>query len=124
MHYKEIWSYFLAVEAKEFEDVRKLSIKNIKRIGVKKFIKANDWHTEEDVAKWRTDLYDVVPCPTCNNDFGILDITMGLCEKCRKRYDLGGFYKLLSCTKTQESQGKLVALFLSSKELRDVFRSH
>lgn len=121
--YKKLWNHFLENEAEEFEQVRKLTVKEIKRIGIRKFVRANGWEKKEDVAKWRTDIYDVIPCPHCKKDFGVLDFTLGLCDKCRPKYDFSKFYNDMNnlCGDNYEKSGKLIAFFISLPSLREQY---
>ena len=126
--YRKLWQYFLEHEAKEFEEVRKLTVAEIKRIGFKKFVKANDWHTIDDVQKWKTDVYDVIPCPHCYRDFGILDSHLGLCSKCYSKFDMKRFYTDVDKVGTKSSAianpevaGKMMMLFLGSKPFRESY---
>lgn len=121
--YKRLWNHFLEYEAKDFEEERGLSVQSIKRIGIKKFVTANDWRTAEDVAKWRTDVCEVIPCPHCKKDFGVLDYTLGLCKRCVTKYDLGAFYRHMSdlCGTDAKKSGKMLALFLAVPEVRNTY---
>lgn len=125
LNYRKLWKHFLEHEATEFEEVRKLTVAEIKRIGFKKFIRANDWRTIDDVQKWRTDVYDVIPCPHCYKDFGILDSHLGLCPKCYAKFDMKRFYddvgKVETKSKATEVAGKMMMLFLGSKQFRDSY---
>ncbi len=125
LKYRRLWKHFLEHEAKDFEEVRKLTVAEIKRIGTKKFVRANDWRTIDDVQKWRTDIYDVIPCPHCYKDFGILDSHLGLCPKCYVKFDMKRFYedveKVETKSKTTEVAGKMMVLFLGSKQFRDSY---
>lgn len=121
--YRKLWNHFLEHEATEFEEIRELTIKDIKRIGFRKFVKANDWHSVEDVSKWRTDFYDVIPCPHCLRDFGILDTHLGLCSTCYPKFNMERFYKDISGLGTgdKDISGKMMMLFLGSKPFRDSY---
>lgn len=121
--YWRIWRRFLETEATDFVEVRKLTIKEIKRVGYRKFIKANAWDKPEDVVKWRTDALEVFICPHCHKDFGVLDDTLGLCPKCIKLYDLRPFWQEVNETCAQDPVriGKAITCFLAMKEVRGRF---
>jgi hypothetical protein len=118
--YRRLWNHFLATEAVGFENERKLTIKEIKRIGVRKFIKANDWRGVDDVKKWRTDVVEVIPCPHCKQNFGIMDDTLGLCPVCLGKFNLNSFYRdvYAACGEDPVRIGKSLALFMVDKNLR------
>lgn len=84
--YSMLWNKFLLEEEADFIKMFEYGKDAILRIGINKFIDAMDWVKEEDVAKWRTDSFNVVICPECDNDFGIYQ-KMGLCPNCLKKFD-------------------------------------
>lgn len=118
--YWRIWKKFLETEATDFVEERKLTIKEIKRVGYRKFIKANAWDKPEDVVKWRTDTLEVAICPHCHKDFGVLDDTLGLCPKCLPLYDLRTFWQEVNntCNQNPDLIGKAITYFLAMKEVR------
>jgi len=127
LSYKKLWKLFLKTEADEFVCERKLTLEEIRKIGVKKFVRANDWRTEGDVSKWRTDVYDIIPCPNCGKDFGVMDYTLGLCNKCCSKFDLFRFYRDMkevedaNSINSVEFAGKMLTLFLCAKPFRDSY---
>lgn len=123
LRYRKLWSYFLDHEAAAFEEERGLSVKDIKRIGIKKFVYANDWKNVEDVGKWKTDAFMVIPCPHCKRDFGVLDYTLGLCKNCLPKYNLRSFYEQMNdiCGVDQDKSGRMLTLFLSVPEIRKTY---
>lgn len=84
--YDKIWNKFLSEEEPHFIKMFEYGKDAILRIGVNKFIDAMDWSKEEDVSKWRTDSFNIVICPECNDDFGIYQ-KMGVCPNCLLKFD-------------------------------------
>jgi hypothetical protein len=108
--YELIYSKFLSEEVNEFKEAKGFGVEEIEKIGVKKFIDANDWRSEEDVKKWQTDPVGVIVCLHCENDFAPLDMIgrlecYGVCSKCAKLFDL--------------ERINVIATFESSKDLYD-----
>ena len=91
--YVKCWNKFLEEEEKEFEESLAYGRETIARIGVEKFIDAQDWRDEYDVCKWKTDAAHVIPCLHCGDEFAHIQFSgslglYGLCSKCVKLYDL------------------------------------
>lgn len=122
--HKEIWEAFLKNEHDDFKAKMGYGKKSIKKIGIKKFIEAMDWRSEEDVSKWRTDVYNIVVCPNCNNNFGIYQEKVGLCEDCQPKFDTDRFYDTLAANaKVDEARALAIPLlFFSNKEFRDKYK--
>lgn len=126
---KNLWKLFLENEASDFEKERKLSIQKIAKIGFIKFIKANDWRTEQDVCKWRTDALPVIPCPGCDCDFGVADETLGLCPRCIAKFDLSRFYgdvsrslNDLEVSQKTEAVSRAFRAFMTERYFRERYR--
>lgn len=88
--YYNLWSHFIQHEEPEFAEYMGYGRNEIESSGgIVKFIDAMDWRTVEDAAKWKTDRLRIIPCPHCNDGFGIFNLeTLGLCSSCRPLYDL------------------------------------
>lgn len=92
--YKTIYVNFIEEEVEDFLEARGYGQLEIERIGIKKFIDANDWRGIEDINKWRTDAACIIPCLHCADEFAPLDMTgrlsvYGVCSKCTPLYDMG-----------------------------------
>lgn len=121
---KRIWIRFRKCEANDFTKARHISLKEIRRVGIEKFIRANGWKTPQDVTKWRDDLLEVVPCPHCKQDFGVLDDSLGLCDSCLTWIDIRKFYEDLYATVSEEDTEKMskaLVLFYSDPVLRNQY---
>ena len=124
-----LWKYFLKHAAEGYCQSRGITVKEIKRIGINKFIKANDWRSSEDIDKWEEDKVFLAVCPQCHQDFGLfLDDRLGLCEKCVVKFDLNNFYKELNevLEKADEEHklsisGQATVLFYADKVFRKRF---
>jgi hypothetical protein len=138
--YANIWMAFCINEAKEFNDTMSYGADEIIRIGLKKFIDANDWRTVEDVKKWKTDKADVIICKHCNEEFAHLDITgrldlHGICSICAPLYDLDRINSVSSFEADKEhyadlkdpamrfmaARVRVMEQFAFDKEFRDKF---
>lgn len=119
-----IWAAFLKGEAHDFAKEMGYGPKEIKAIGVRKFIAAHGWSRTDQVVSWRTDLWRIVICPGCGKDFGILNDDMGLCSKCLPLYDLNAYFAEVQrivgedTEKMSEALGKAIIAFMYSSELR------
>ena len=110
--YVVLWKKFLDEEAVEFANTLSYDIVDIDRVGIKKFIDANDWKVPEDVKKWKTDAGNVVICRHCNDEFAVLDISgrlemYGVCPTCAPSFD---FDKLMSVTNYESEKEKYADL--------------
>ena len=87
--YENIWESFIINEAELFEEMMGYGIKEIKRIGVDKFIDAFDWPDPLYVNSYRvTDMFHIIKCIHCDNEFANMEQDFGLCPKCQELYDL------------------------------------
>ena len=123
MDYKVIWKAFLDTEEPEFKKAFGFGKKDIRKVGVRRFVKANGWASTEDVVKWRTDKLHVTICPSCKKDFGIMDDSLGLCDKCVNLFDLNSFYEdIKKHAKTDQDIAKSLTYFYCSPRFRDNYR--
>ncbi len=122
----EIWSTFLKNEEADFVKRMGYGRREIKHIGVKKFIWMNGWSSTADVSKWRTDKLHVVICFNCHASFAIYrgEDNMGLCDKCEPRFDLNKLFKMYEAYNVQgefEKAEKVFQGFLIYQGVRNDF---
>lgn len=112
-HEQELWDE-LKKHADEFKEYHGYTIEDIRRISVRKFLKMEGWKTVEDVLSFKTDVMHIGICPNCLNEYGIYQDLFGICNKCKKQFDIKQLYSLSS------DIGKLaVAEFSIGKSLSD-----
>lgn len=123
---EEIWEAFKNIDeetASTFFQMFGYGIKEIEKIGYEKFIAANGWTNKEDINSWMKDRLHLTICPSCVEDFGILETDSGLCESCKPffHYDLVGDFD----TAISDGQGSIapIAYFVMYKSFRDLFKS-
>lgn len=85
-HEQSMWDE-LQNYAEEFRQYHGYSLADVKKIGVRKFLKMEDWKGPEDVLKFETDLMHVSICPHCLEDFGMAEDMFGLCNKCKHEFN-------------------------------------
>jgi len=124
--YEEIWNAFLEVKdefLKRFE-YGPLQICGMAG-GYEHFIDYMDWMRPDQATSWRTDMLQVIPCPHCQNDYGLLEHTLGLCIKCKKLFNFNkAFEHIREVSKlvdVAESQ-LFMNSFIYSAELREYYR--
>lgn len=83
----EIFEAFLKVEP-QFKAYLGYGKEEIEEIGVCKFIKTMGWTRVDQVNSWKTDTLHIVPCNVCGKEFAIQETDFGICEKCKKDYDM------------------------------------
>lgn len=121
--YKKIWNSFLENHADGFKNYMGYGKKEIKRIGIKKFIDYMDWRGIEDIYKYITDAVKVIPCTHCRNEFTTFQIDLGLCDKCKSKYDLDKFndFCVASDENNPGSSLGLIASFTYFEEFKKLF---
>ncbi|MDF2841728.1 MAG: hypothetical protein K0R00_154 [Herbinix sp.] len=100
--YRKLWAYFLDSEGDEYFKTMGYTKEDIIRIGYKKFIDAHDWMTIEDIKKWKTDAVHIIPCVHCGDEFVTYELDMGLCDECKKFYDMERFALTCQLNELQE----------------------
>ena len=128
MYHREylIWKHFLLNEEKDFAEQMGYGKKEIKKIGFRKFLKAFDWTSLQHVGKWRTNVLNIIICPECKNEFGVLDDYLGLCDSCKKKFNIDKFYEEVDAVvATPENKSSLrhraVSMFLLDEKFRSLF---
>lgn len=126
MNKKQLWEIFKAEELEDFSKLLGYGEKEIKKIGVKKFIAFSGWKTKEDLRKWRTDKVKIMPCQHCKSEFTTYQLDLGLCEKCKKEYDLKVFFDLVSGMaenpENLEAARNMQISFAFISEFREIFK--
>lgn len=92
-HEQSLWDE-LQKYADEFHQYHGYRLDDVKKIGVRKFLKMEDWRSLEDVTKFKTDVNHVCICPNCLEEFGMAEDVFGLCNKCKSAFDLRGMMDL------------------------------
>ena len=120
--YKSIWIEFLKVND-DFKKMYGFGKKDIKRMGQKKFIDAMGWATIHDVHKFRTDKVHIAICPNCRTEFGVYELSVGICDKCAPKFNMKRFFELVSgeADKSAENAVAIMGLFFSDEEFRNNF---
>ena len=121
--YKIIFDEFMK-HIDDFEKYMGYGKTEIDKIGYKKFIEKMGWTDESQVLSWKTDRAHIVPCVECNNDFAIFEMDFGLCDKCKKKYDLTKIQAFLEASFNAGDMNKYlldVAMVTQSQEVRDNF---
>lgn len=86
-HEQSLWDA-LQEYASEFQQYHGYRLDDVKKIGVRKFLKMEDWKSPADVSKFMTDALHVSICPNCLDEFGTAEDLFGLCHKCKPTFDL------------------------------------
>lgn len=86
-HEQSIWDA-LQKHSTEFTQYHGYHLDDIKKISIRKFLKMEDWRGPQDVLSFKTDVMHVSICPHCLNDFGMAEDLFGLCNSCKKLFDL------------------------------------
>lgn len=84
---QELWDA-LQDHSDAFMKYHGFSVGDIKRIGVRKFLKAEGWEKPEDVTAFMSDAMHLSICPHCMDEFGIAQDVFGLCRKCKPFFDI------------------------------------
>jgi len=120
--YDRLWRHFTKHEAKEYEEYTGYSIEDIKKVGIRKFIDANDWFYNSDIKKYKTDINKVVICPECKKEFATFPDGLGLCTKCIEMFDLDKFDAAVASTDTDIGKMDMTVLFAFDAEVRNTFK--
>lgn len=86
---RSIWRQFIEVERRDFFDVhRHMTVYDVARVGIDKFIYMMGWETKHDAARWRNNKIRIGICCHCRNQFVmmLLQQNHGLCKNCRPLY--------------------------------------
>jgi len=120
-----IWQTFLKKYAVDFEAYMGYGINEIKKIGWREFIDFMDWREKEDIPRYRTDRVKVIPCQHCGNHFTTFQIDFGLCNQCKKIYNLKHFGEVCQYSDQVDagSSGALVIAFAYMDEFRKMYRN-
>lgn len=84
-----IWQRFLKYERNDFFKAHtNLSLYDIARVGIDKFVITMGWRKKTDVARWRNNKVRVGVCCHCQDQFilMILQHNNGMCRNCRPLY--------------------------------------
>lgn len=96
-NYDEVWAEFTKEEyADDFKAYMGYGIDEILKIGKEKFLKAVDWSIKHvKNYQWRKDAVKVIICGECKNEFTTYQMDFGLCDTCKKEFDMERFYSSL-----------------------------
>lgn len=124
--YNKIWSTFIKKHAQDFSKYMKYGLAEINKIGWKKFIDYMDWRTVEDILRYRTDRIKVIPCQHCGLHFTTFQIDFGLCDECKKVYDLKHFGEICNDSDKVDvgSSSSLIIAFTYIEEFRAMYRNN
>lgn len=88
---KRIWEEFLHTERRDFIIKHNtISVDDIIRIGIDKFVQTLGWKVRSDVSSWRRNVVRVGICPECDDQFIPLmfQTNQGLCNHCRPNFSI------------------------------------
>lgn len=121
--YEEIWNCFISEHLSDFTNHMGYGVDKILEIGMKKFIDYMDWRAIEDISSYRTDAVKVIPCAHCQSEFTTYQLDLGLCDKCKDKYELDKFNEICVATdeKNPGDSTGLVIMFVYFKEFRNLF---
>ena len=122
----QLWSVFLDKYEADFKEYMRYGKEEIESIGVELFFESMGWEEESQFSSYLTDAMHIMPCVDCGKKFGIVERDFGLCDDCKKNYDLTQFEKYRNIVSTTEGyMGGLLLTqcFMLSKEFRNSFSS-
>lgn len=122
----QLWSVFLEKYEKDFRKYMSYGKEEIEAIGVELFFESMGWEKESQFNSYLTDALHIMPCIDCGKKFGIVERDFGLCDDCKKKYDLTQFEKykaVISATEGYTGSVLLTQCFMLSKEFRESFSS-
>lgn len=108
-----LWNIFKEKYADEYEKFMGYGVKEIEKIGYEKFINFWDVSSEEEM-DFKKDVIRIIPCRHCNKEFATYQLDYGLCDKCKKEYDLKKFEEMLKISDNENpgSSYDLIASFV------------
>lgn len=116
--YDTIWETFIRDYDMDFNTYMGYGAKEIEEIGVKKFIDFMDWREVSDIERYKTDKIKVIPCKECHSHFTTFQFDFGLCNECKKNYDLKKFEESLVALEKQ-SPGSSTSMIIAFAFLDD-----
>lgn len=121
---KDVWTKFKKECGADFENYMGYGIKDIERIGIKKFFNFVDWVGNDYLTKWKTDMIKTIPCVHCKSEFTTFQLDLGLCDKCKKEYDLDAFNEVLLQSESAEpgSSSGLTTMFAYIEDFRNMYK--
>ena len=124
--YNKIWSDFLKYHAQDFTKYMGYGVKEITEIGFKEFIDFIDWRESSDIPRYRYDRIKVIPCQHCKQHFTTFQLDMGLCNECKKEFDLEKFGEICAASEQKEpgSAGGLVVMFTYFEDFRNIYKKN
>lgn len=124
--YNKIWSDFLKNHASEFTKYMGYGVKEITNIGFKDFIDFMDWRVSADIGRYRYDRVKVIPCQHCKQHFTTFQIDLGLCNECKKEFDLEKFGEVCAASEEKDpgSTGGLVVMFTYFEDFRNIYKKN
>lgn len=117
--YNILWKNFLK-QISEFEDYMGYGEKEIREIGIENFLDFMDWKTIEDIPKYKTDKIKAIPCCHCGKHMTTFQLDMGLCDECKKLYNLKMLNEQISSSEP-EAESAIVTSFVYFKDFRDLY---
>lgn len=94
-----IWKKFMVEERRDYIlRHNTLSMDDLVRIGIDKFIMTNGWKKPSDVSSWRNNVVRIGVCPDCKDQFVPLmfQTNHGLCKTCRVQYNTKAIRKFIT----------------------------
>lgn len=124
--YNKIWSDFLKNHAQDFTKYMGYGVKEITKIGFKEFIDFMDWREPSDIGRYRYDRIKVIPCQHCKSHFTTFQLDMGLCNDCKKEFDLEKFGEVCAASEEKDpgSAGGLVVMFTYFEDFRNIYKKN
>lgn len=122
--YNQIWKIFKENYADEFEKYMGYGVAKIEKIGIKEFVDFMDWSSSEDILTYKTDRVKVIPCVHCDTHFTTFQIDLGLCHRCKDKFDLEQFGEMCSASEASNpgSSSGLQIMFCYIEDFRNLYK--
>ena len=124
--FNEVWAEFSKNEyADDFKAYMGYGIEEILKVGKEKFLKTVDWSIKHvKNYQWRKDAVKVIICGECKNEFTTFQMDFGLCDECKKKFDMERFYSSLEAMEKVNpgSSASEAMMFTFYEDYRECYR--
>ncbi len=120
---ERLWSIFKKNTAEQFKAYMGYGVEEIEKIGIEKFLEAQDWYYDTDINSYKRDIDKVVICPVCKNEFCLFPTEYGVCNNCQKDYDMNRFESSLSSI-SPGSIMDVLTLFAFDEDVRNSLKKN